>query len=158
MSFQPASSLTKAHVFSAIQALGQSCQLLLACHSSFPGCILARLWVGHPTKGEHNVEAIQSKFLAKNVISAFLAEIWHTEWISSPNGTTTRLLFPEVSFSALHLHHRSNAVTFQLLSGHCALNSNQHHLVSLSPPPALVATHLNPSLIFCLTAQISPSW
>ena len=30
-------------------------------------------------------------------------------------------------------------------------------LVSLSNPPVRVATHLNVSLIFCLTAQISPS-
>jgi hypothetical protein len=81
MLFQPAPSLslTEAHVFSAIQALGQSFLLLLACHSSSPGCVLARLWAGNPKKVEPNIEAIQSKSLAKTDISAFLAEIWHKE-------------------------------------------------------------------------------
>jgi hypothetical protein len=88
-------SLTEGHVFSAIQALGQSCQLLLACHSFSSGCVLARLWAGHPTKGEPNAKAIQSKSLANNIISAFMAEMWHKEWISSPNGATTRLFYPK---------------------------------------------------------------
>jgi hypothetical protein len=94
MLFQPAPSLslTEAHVFSAIQALGQSFLLLLACHSSSPGCVLARLWAGNPTKVEPNIEAIQSKSLAKTDISAFLAEIWHEEGISQWRNYST--VFP----------------------------------------------------------------
>ena len=119
--------------------------VLIACHSSSPGCVLARHSAGHPTRGEPNAEAIPSKSLTKNVISAFLAEIWNKKGISSPNGATTRLFFPEVTSAALLLRHRSNAVTFQLLSGHCALNSHQHRF-GFSASPACLCGHNNETL------------
>jgi hypothetical protein len=140
--FQPTSSLSEAEalVFSAIQALGQSCLLLLACHSSSPGCVLARLWADRPTRGDPNAEALPSKSLAAKAFSAFLTEVWNKELTSSPNGATTRLFFPEVTSAALLLRHRSNAVTFQLLSGHCALNSHQHRF-GFSASPACACGH-----------------
>jgi hypothetical protein len=71
---------------------------------------------------------------------------------------TPRMFFPEVSFAALLLRHIDQ---MQWRSSYCpdiALSTPiSIALVSLSNPPARVATHLNVSLIFCLTAQISPS-
>ena len=53
--------------------------------------------------------------------------------------------FPEVASAALLLRHRSNAVTFQLLSGHCALNSHQHRF-GFSASPACLCGHNNETL------------
>ncbi len=94
--FQPASylSLTEALVFSAIQAPVQFCQLLLACHSSSPDCVLASIWADRPTRGDPNAEALPSKSLTPKAFSAFLTEVWNKELTSSPNGATNRLFFP----------------------------------------------------------------
>jgi hypothetical protein len=133
--YAPGSKLTEAELdnFAKIASMGPKIYFFLAANPTSPAILLARFWSrSSNTMSDFPKNSPQHP---KGLIKTHLVANWNREWINSKTGESTREFFPSVhSFRAL-LKLKTNALTTQMITGHCLLNQHQHRF-GLSPSPA----------------------
>ena len=124
--YAPGSKLTEAELdkFAKIASMGTKIYFFLAANPTSPAILLARFWSRSSNTMSDFLK--NSPQHPKGLIKTHLVANWNREWINSKTGESTREFFPSVhSFRAL-LKLKSNALTTQMITGHCLLNKHQH--------------------------------
>jgi hypothetical protein len=112
--------------------VGSKIYFFLAANPASPTILLARFW----SKSSSNVSDFSKKspLHPKDLIKSHLVANWNREWANIKKGVSTREFFPNVHSSNALLILKLNALTTQMITGHCLLYQHQHRFGFLPSP------------------------
>jgi hypothetical protein len=112
--------------------MGSKIYFFLAANPASPAILLARFWYQSSTNMSDFSK--KSPLHPKGLIKSHQVANWNREWANSKTGLSTREFFPNVHSSYALLKLKSNALTTQVITGHCLLNQHQHRFGFLPSP------------------------
>lgn len=64
--------------------------------------------------------------ILKQQIASYVSYAWHEEWLSLSTNLSVKAFFPDVQSTKMLFKIKTSALSTQLFTGHCPLNSYQH--------------------------------
>jgi hypothetical protein len=108
-----------------LASFGSFCHVFTTTSPASPGLALASFWANSPAPFL-TASSGMSTGLIKRLVRSHVSRIWNGEWVSSHGNLSVRSFFPDVNSAKVLLTRRTNAITTQLLTGHCFLNIHQY--------------------------------